>query len=99
MYKLSINLEIQTKEQRDQLLRDLRSLFMHQPIAIEGKVKVSHEETVIGGLPLSLFGFGVETPTPVEEAINDLRSAVPTGESVTLTAGGRSAVITGRGEG
>lgn len=34
--------------------------------------------------------------TPIEKAITGLRNAAPSAESITITAGGRSAVIKGR---
>lgn len=73
MYKISISLEILSKQQRDDFMRELRSLMLRQPAAIRGKVKQTIEAEVMGNDLMPLFPFGVESfdLRPLETAIEE----------------------------
>ncbi len=82
-YKISISLEILSKQQRDDFMRELRFLMLRQPAAIRGKVKQTIEAEVMGNDLMPLFPFGVETVDlrPLETAIEETEQAE--GDSAT----------------
>lgn len=90
MYKLTITLEIATAAQRDDLLRQISGLLKAQPVAIQGKVKQSTEQEVVGGWELDLQRFGVEGEqqhTPIEHAIAEKRRKDAERDEDTLNRG------------
>jgi len=71
-YKISVSLDVATREDRDEVLRGLRSMLLSLGLGVQGKITVKHEREFKGGDYLSLFGFGIEErePTPIEQAID-----------------------------